>query len=386
MSHLDSIPYDYLRKNAFNMRWAEVPSDVIPLTAADTDMPIAKEITDAIVAACSPGLFPYGPSQGLVGFRTAITHHYNTRKECQISSSQVLATNSAATALQDWCNHFLVFGDEVLIPDPVDFLLGYCAEKAGATIKRVPAQKQWNEDLWQREINEKTKALFICHPHNPLGFHYDKTTLVSIAQFAKKNNLLLLSDEVWSDVILQDQYTSMMAVSEDCWVVYGLSKGYGLAGLRIGALIGPNEKSILELMDTQGYLRTTQGVSTLSQIAAEAAMRSPNAAQDFATLMKANIERAHHRLTSEQSFFKSECPSSTFVMWLQHPENWDTLSLTQQMEREAKVKLVPGLAQWFGPGAKGHIRMSCATAPEVLEEALSRIIQWANAHATPANV
>lgn len=378
MSYKKSIDLEYLSKNAFNMRWAEVAPDVIPLTAADSDLPIAKEIQTAIVETAEHLLFPYGPAQGLLTFREAIAQHYNHIKGSQISADQVLAVNSAATALQDWCYHFINEGDEVLIPDPVDFLLGYCAEKAGGLVIRIPAEQYWNEEAWLSQLSVKTKAIFICHPHNPLGFSYSKTDLEKISSFAKKHELLLLSDEVWSDVILTDSFVSMSAIDKDSWVVYGLSKGFGLAGLRIGALIGPSS-NLLEVMESQGYARTTQGVSTLSQIAATAALQSLTARTSFIDQMSKNINYVYHRFEQEQQFFECKKPSSTFVIWLKHPAHWDTLELTKRIENEARVKLVPGLPIWFGPGANNHIRMSCATSPEVLEEALNRIIAWTNA-------
>lgn len=378
MSYKKSIHFDYLSQNAFNMRWAEVAPDVIPLTAADSDLPIAKEIQNAIVKTVGHQLFPYGPAQGLMTFREAIAQHFKQLKNSQISADQVLATNSAATALQDWCYHFIKEGDEVLIPDPVDFLLGYCAEKAGGRVIRIAAQQNWNEEDWLGQLSSKTKAIFICHPHNPLGFSYSKASLEKISAFAKKHKLLLLSDEVWSDVILTDSFVSMAAVDKDCWVVYGLSKGFGLAGLRIGALIGPS-LNLFEVMESQGYVRTTQGVSTLSQIAATAALQSLTARTSFVDQMSSNINYVCQRLENEQQFFECKKPSSTFVVWLKHPEHWDTLELTKRIESEARVKLVPGLPIWFGPGANNHVRMSCATSHEVLEEALNRIISWTNA-------
>ncbi len=376
MSYKKTIPHAYLREHAFNMRWAEVGPDVIPLTAADTDLPISKDITDAIISESLHQLFPYGPAQGLLSFREALAHHYNENKASKIQANQIIATNSAATALQDWCNHFLKPGDDVLIPDPVDFLLGYCAEQAGATVSRVEAAKNWNEEEWARNIKPNTKAIFICHPHNPLGFSYDRKSLQKISNFAIKHKLLLLSDEVWSDVVLSEEFVSMAAVDPKSWVIYGLSKGFGLAGLRIGAIIGPDADSIQPILDQQGYTRTTQGVSTLSQIAAAAAMKSAYARIDFIQQMRINVDYVFQRLSNEQSFFEVTKPSSTFVFWMKHPEHWDTLTLTQKIESEALVKLVPGLPIWFGPGAKGHVRMSCATSIPVLEEALNRLIAW----------
>ena len=376
MSYRNSIPYSFLKSNAFNLRWAEVADGVIPLTAADGDLPFSAEISQAIIKASENNLFPYGQPQGNLSFRESIAKHYKSNKSSNIHADQVLATNSAAAAIQDWCYHFLRPGDEVLIPDPVDFLLGYCAEKAGAIVKRVAAQSNWEATPWQLAITEKTKAIMICHPHNPLGFHFDADSLLSISRFVKENNLMLLSDEVWSDLVWDRPFESMAKYCDQAWIVYGLSKGFGLAGLRIGALIGPNKNDIQSLMDTQGYSRTTHGVSTLSQVAATAALESTQAAKLYQKPIRQTLNHAIHRLASEQSFFQASKPSATFVLWLKIPKESNAEILCQRLESEAKVKLVPGLPQWFGPGAEGHVRMSCATSIEVMNEALDRIFTW----------
>jgi aminotransferase len=378
MNVFQTIPYHYLRQHAFNMRWAEVPEGVIPLTAADSDIPFSSDISSAIIEASQQQLFPYSAPQGSVSFRSAMSHHFKKVKNCIIHPDEVLATNSAAGAIQDWCNHFLSKGDEVLIPDPVDFLLGYCAEKAGATVIRVPAQKHWNSELWESYVTPKTKAIILCHPHNPLGFYYNEKDLNNIREFIEKNQLLVLSDEVWSDIVLEGKFTSMRQLVPSAWVVYGMSKGFGLAGLRLGALIAPDASALQALMESQGYYRTVQGASSLSQVAGTAAMDSKNARTDFLKIVQRTMRVAVDRLNKEQTFFKVNQPDATFVLWLSHPDHLDSQLLAERMEKEAKVKLVPGLEQWFGPGAKGHIRMSCATTPEVMNEAITRIIDWVN--------
>ncbi|MEN9394032.1 MAG: hypothetical protein RL362_253 [Bacteroidota bacterium] len=376
MNYKSSIPYTFLKANAFNLRWAEVAEGVIPLTAADGDLPFSPEISQAIIRASENNLFPYGSAQGEWHYRTAIAGHFAAAKSSKISVEQVLSTNSAAAAIQDWCYHFLQPGDEVLIPDPVDFLLGYCAEKAGAKVVRIPAKAQWKKEDWAAAVNQKTKAVIICHPHNPLGFHYSSEDLKAISQFVTENNLLLLSDEVWSDLVWDKPFESMLAHCPQAWVVYGLSKGFGLAGLRIGALIGPDAESIQAVMQSQGYHRTTHGVSTLSQVAGTAALNSQHAGSDYRKPIGKTLKHAIHRLQTEQSFFQLQAPQATFVLWLGIPTNTDAGVLCERLEKEAKVKLVPGLPQWFGPGALGHVRMSCATSIEVMDEALNRIFHW----------
>ncbi len=377
-----NINFDFLKRRAFNMRWAQVEEGVIPLTAADHDIKVHASILAAIQNEIQQGHLPYSPACGLIEFQMAVALHYQSQKSAIFSPDCVLATNSAASAIQHFFDYFLKEGDEVLVQNPVDFLLAHCAERAGGKVVRIPTPipNTESENItsgWEELVSDKTKVLAICHPHNPLGFYYSPAQLKQIADFARKHQLTILSDEVWSDVVLESDFVSMRDVDEQCWLVYGLSKGFGLAGLRIGALICPSldERDALAL--ACGYVHTMEGASTLSQMAAVAAMGDPQILQHFITQIKPVMEYAVNGINAI-SFLNTSMPSATFVLWIQHPKEWDTEKLVDIIEKEARVKLVPGMERWFGPAADGYIRMSCATHMDIMKEAIHRLQKWAS--------
>lgn len=375
------INFEFLKKRAFNMRWAQVEEGVIPLTAADHDLKVHPDIIRAIQTEIEFGHFPYSPSCGLLDFQESVAAHFKRHKSTSFSAQCVLATNSAASAIQHFYDYFLKEGDEVLVQNPVDFLLAHCVEKAGGKVVRIPTHQIENDEEsvtvgWENFISSKTKILAICHPHNPLGFYYSSTQLKEIAQFARKNNLTILADEVWSDVVIEGNFYSMRSEEENCWVVYGLSKGFGLAGLRMGALICPTEQHRDAIALECGYLFTTEGASTISQMAAVAALNDPSILKSFISDIQPVLEYAVKGI-NEIAFFQTSLPSATFVLWIRHPAEWDTEKLVGLIEQEAKVKLVPGLERWFGPAAQGHLRMSCATHLDIMQEAILRLQNWA---------
>ena len=375
------INFEFLKHRAFNMRWAQVEEGVIPLTAADHDLKVHDAILAAIQNEIQQGHLPYSPATGLREFQIAISQHFQQHKSASFDSQCVLATNSAASAIQHFFDFHIEDGDEVLVQNPVDFLLAHCAEKAGGKVVRIPTPlpQHDHEDItvgWGEKITSKSKVLAICHPHNPLGFYYSASQLQQISDFAKKHNLNLLSDEVWSDVVLQGSLVSMRNVYEQCWVVYGLSKGYGIAGLRIGALICPSPEQRDAIAEECGYIHTTEGASTLSQMAGVAAMGDAQILQQFIATIKPVLEHAVQGINSIP-FLQTSMPSATFVLWIQHPKGWDTEQLVEVIEKEARVKLVPGMDRWFGPAAEGYIRMSCATHMDIMKEAIHRLQNWA---------
>ena len=131
------VRLDLLRERAFNLRWAQQPADVIPLTAADPDFPISPAIQEQLVRHVRDGVLSYGPTEGLPPFREAVAEWMRSTRAMDCAPEQVFATDSAASGMAVLARASLSPGDEVLIPDPVDFLLHHTVERAGAVPVRV---------------------------------------------------------------------------------------------------------------------------------------------------------------------------------------------------------------------------------------------------------
>ena len=116
------VPRVLLRQRAFNLRWAEQPEGVIPLTAADPDFAAAAVIREALIAEARDGLFSYGPAGGLPMFREAVAADLLRRRGAPVEAAGVMAVNSAAAGLALVARHGLNPGDEAIVFDPVDFL------------------------------------------------------------------------------------------------------------------------------------------------------------------------------------------------------------------------------------------------------------------------
>src|SRR5437016_12388472 len=119
----DAVRLDLLRERAFNLRWAQQSADVIPLTAADPDFPVCPAIREELIRDVSDGVLSYGPAEGLPRYREAVAGWISTVRHIQCSASCIFATDSAASAMAVIARSSLKNGDEVLIADPVDFLL-----------------------------------------------------------------------------------------------------------------------------------------------------------------------------------------------------------------------------------------------------------------------
>ena len=375
------IDQQLLRQRAFNLRWATVDEDVIPLTAADPDFPVAAEIREAIGAHVADGVLGYGPTEGFVGFRAAVAKRL-TSIGVAAEPDRILATDGAASALWAACQAVLSHNDEALTFDPVDFLLPHCSERAGADVVRCPLEPGTGaipEGALEQRISARTKAILVCNPHNPTGRVLRRDELLRIGELAIEHDLIIINDEVWSEIILGDVELISIAslspeIAERTITISGFSKTYGMAGLRIGFIHAENESLYRKVLEASGAPRTTFGASVLSQVAAEAAiLHCDQWLSGFLDHLRAMRAMAVPRLNALAGF-SCAAPEGTYLLFPDIRETGsDEQELAERLHDEARVAVVPGLSEWFGPAAEGHLRLSFATSEEILDEALGRI-------------
>ena len=376
-----SINLNALKKKAYNNRWADSYDGVIPLTAADPDFPVAPEIIDGIADYINDGYLNYGPFTGLTEFKETVASYFNNKHGCQFSAEDVLPVNSAAKGMQLVAKFLLDPGDEAIIFDPVDFLFQSTIKSIGAA--PVPMKLNMNGEvdfnLLEQMITAKTKMICLCNPHNPLGKVYSTETLKKIADLAIAHNIWVMSDEIWSDIIYDEKtHNSFSTISENAalksFTIYGFSKSYGLAGLRVGAVFCSNKEKMSDFIKKSDYYTTIEGVSTISQIAAIVAI---NKAQYWLEEFKRHLHTNRSLvfgLINQTEILEAKLPESTYVIFPKIKNGMSSDQFINQLMEKGKVKVVPGNTRWFGNEAKGHIRICFSTSEEILKEAFERMV------------
>lgn len=387
MNYFDNekVDFDTLKKKAFNYRWAEVAEGVIPLTAADSDFPVAPEIISDINEYIKDGYLSYTPKLGLAEFRKSIAVNINKKRNEFIKDDLVLPIDSAARGMYIIAEAFLNPGDEMLIFDPVDYLFKQSALKAGATPVLFPAKVKEDGyiDLSDLEsyITPKTKMIGLCNPHNPLGTVYSKEDLEHILTLSEKYNLYIMNDEIWSDIVYPDkEFISILSLGHErnkrTLSVYGFSKCYGVAGLRIGCIYANDESAFEKLVEKSDVLTTAGGIASISQIAGIACLEKAGYMVDaYVKHLCENRDLVCDRINAID---KLHCrkPEATFVVFIDIRETGlSSEQFTDFMMENVKLALVPGSESFFGPGAEGFVRLCFATSNEVLSEGLSRLEQ-----------
>ncbi|MBQ4506647.1 MAG: pyridoxal phosphate-dependent aminotransferase [Firmicutes bacterium] len=379
----EAVKLEILRKRAYNMRWAEQPEGVLPMTAADPDFPACPEVVRAIKDYADAGYFSYTPGLGLPEFKEAIAGALKRRKNEDVDPAFVLPIDSAARAMHVTAAMILQPGDEMIVWDPVDFLFRASCESAGGKAVLFPTilNEEGKVDISRLEeyVTPNTRMIGLCNPHNPVGSLYSKKDLELLLDIADRHGLWIMSDEIWSDIVYpENEFLSLFdprvkGNKERVIGIYGFSKTFGVAGLRIGCIYCTNKELFDRIVDASGVLSTAGGIASICQVAGAACMNEGFDYFDaFLKHLTANRDYAWERLNAIEGI-SCRKPQATYLMF---PDISSTgmrsEELTAHLLDKAKLAIVPGSKRFFGPGAEGHVRICIATSRGILKEGLDR--------------
>ena len=349
--------------------------DVISLCVGEPDYIPPQPVLDALVASVERGETNYSPNAGILPLREAISNWYNRRYHVHYGTDEMMLTIGASEAIDLSLRALLNEGDEVLIPNP-----SYVAHQAevhmcGGKVVPVPTHLEDGFKLRVEEleklVTEKTKAILMCYPSNPTGAIMDYEDLLPIAEFAKAHDLIVISDEIYSELTYHKDHVSMASLpdmKERTIILNGFSKSYAMTGLRIGFLCAPSE-FITACIKLHQY--SIVAPATPVQHAAIVAL---NKCDDSVIAMRQDyLERRDMIVKGFQDMgLPIAVPEGAFYVF---PDISQTgLSdedFCEQLLEQQHVAVVPGSA--FGTCGANRIRCSYASSKETIQEALRRI-------------
>lgn len=352
------------------------------MTSADSDFPCPQAVSDGLIDFVSHGYFLYGPKMGFQDVKVAISRYFKEQKNEDVSPDKLLIVDSAARGMYITAKALLSPGDEVLIFDPVDFLFTKSALAAQANVVRFPAiVKDDHIDLSTLEdyITPKTRMIGLCNPHNPLGTIYREEDLRLIAELSDKYDLYIMNDEIWSDIVYEpNRFLSMLSIEgidqDRIVTVYGFSKTFAIAGLRIGCLHTSSQAIFNALVESSDVMSTAGGATTISQIAAKICVDEcvPHV-QEYVSFLKQNRDYITDRL-SKMPLIDYFSPQATFLIFPSIKKTGlNSADFSKVLEDKYNLAVVPGTADFFGPRAEGHIRISFSTSREIITEGMNRL-------------
>jgi aspartate/methionine/tyrosine aminotransferase len=376
----EQVNMDALARKAFNYRWAVHARGIIPLTAADPDFPVAPQIKESIQKYIEDGYFSYGPPEGLIAFKNAISSWYKRQHHSDCNPDFILPVNSAAYALFVVMKTILNEGDQAIIPDPVDFLFRKSVEYAKGIV--IPSGLDmdtacFNFTELEKQVNLKTKALMLCNPNNPLGKSYSLAQINEVKAFAKKHDLWLIADEIWADIYYDKKVCSVLNSESISYnktvVISGLSKNFGLAGLRIGYIICPNHAFYAKALENSLHQSTAFGLSPIAQAAGISALTECDEWLHAFRLHLGKMKMLTHEFIKNSGFLMPVESDSTYLSFPKIKQEINSEGLVKKILEYSNVALVPGGINWFESKSEGYLRICYATSEAILREAFERI-------------
>ncbi len=354
--------------------------EVISLSVGEPDFLTPWHVRDVAIDSLQKGRTGYSPNRGFTALCREICHYYKRKFDLDYDfSTDVIVTVGGSEAIDLAVRALINPGDEVLVPQPSFVCYDPIARLAGA--KAVPIVTH-REDEFRltaealREcITERTKLLILPFPNNPTGAVMRREHLEKIADVLRETNILVLADEIYSELTYNGQphvsIASIAGMKERTIVVNGFSKSYAMTGWRLGYALGPKE--IISIM-TKIHQYAIMCAPTTSQHAAIEALR--NGDEDIAKmreeydLRRKLVVRGFRELgldcfEPEGAFYVFPSISSTGMT---------SEEFCEKLLKEKHVAVVPGNA--FGECGEGYIRVSYAYSTAHINEALRRIGQF----------
>lgn len=359
--------------------------DVVSFGAGEPDFNTPENIINAAIKAMKDGKTKYTPAGGILELKETICKKFKKDNNLDYKPSQITISTGAKQCLANAFMAILNPGDEVLIPIPYWVSYPELVKLSDGVPVFVETKKENNykytvEDL-EKVVTEKTKAILINSPNNPTGTIYNEEELQKIADFAKKHNLLIISDEIYEKLIYDgEKHVSIASLNEDAFnrtlVINGVSKTYSMTGWRIG-YIAASEEITKVMTSIQSHM--TSNANTIAQYAAIEALNGPM--EDLKKMVVEFENRRNFMLDklSKISGLSIIKPSGAFYIMIDISDYFNkvfkgnkiknSLDFAKVLLDEEKVAVIPGA----GFGLDDYIRLSYATSMNVIETGIDRI-------------
>lgn len=358
----------------------EIPG-AISLGVGEPDFETPYHIREAGIQALQAGKTFYTSNSGLMELRKAISDFTKRRTGLTYDpASEIMLTVGGSEAIDVALRTIINPGDEVIYIQPSYVSYLPCILLADGVPVPIELKAENRFRLTREEleaaITPKSKALILSFPNNPTGAIMEKEDLEAIVDVIKEHHLLVISDEIYSELTYGKEHVSIASLpgmKEYSIVINGFSKGFAMTGWRLGYALG-NKEILKQMIKIHQY--AIMCAPTVSQYAAIEAMY--NGDQDV-IYMRESYNQRRRFLYHELQRLGLPCflPEGAFYMFPDIREfGMTSEEFALDLLREEKVAVVPGSA--FGDCGEGFIRISYAYSIEELKEALLRIERYLN--------
>ena len=355
----------------------------ISLGVGEPDFVTPWHVSEAGIYSIEKGYTMYTSNKGLLELRQELARHLRSRYDVEYDpDTEILITVGVSEGLDLAMRSIINPKDEVLSPDPSYVSYGPCTVLAEGVFVPVPTTVESDfkvkaADI-EKRVTPRTKAILLGYPNNPTGAVMEKDELAEVAEVARRNDLIVVSDEIYDRLVYGVKHTcfaSLPGMKERTILLGGFSKAYAMTGWRVGyAAARPD---IIEAM-TKVHQYTMLCAPIVAQMAATEALRAGDAVVNE---MVADYDRRRRVMLKGFNDIGLACfePRGAFYCFPSvKVVGLSSNEFAEQLLVEEKVAVVPGSA--FGESGEGYVRCCYATALSDIEEALRRMGRFVERH------
>jgi aminotransferase len=359
---------------------SEIP-DCISLGVGEPDFQTPWAIRESAIHSLELGRTKYTSNAGLLPLRQEITKFLKRKYSLEYDPDQVLVTVGGSEAIDIAIRMLVENGDEVIIPEPCYVSYDPITTLTGGKVVPIQCTEE-NEfrvtpEQIKNALTEKTKLLVLSYPNNPTGAVLKHEDLVGIAEVLKDTDVVVLSDEIYAELVYGDEkYESIASIEgmkERTIVVNGFSKSFSMTGWRLGYTVGPQP-----LIDTMTKIHQSciMCSPTTSQYAGITALSSCD--EDILKMKEEYDYRRKYcvRKLNEMGLHTFEPRGAFYVFPNISSSGMGSDDFCMKLLESKNVAIVPGTA--FGESGEGFARISYAYSLEHLQTALGRIEEFLN--------
>lgn len=354
---------------------AKQTEGLIDLSIGDPDLETNEKIIDYATLSAKQGHTHYTLSDGSPEFVQSVIHFYKKNYNLSFETNQVRATVGASHGMYLALLAILDPGDEVIIHEP--FFSPYKDQVllAGGKPVIIPTFEaddfQLDSQRLREAVTDKTKAIIINSPNNPTGAVFTRETMESIAEIAIKNNLFILSDEIYEAFTYYDDFVPMATFAPKNTVTFsGFSKAFAMTGWRIGYMIAPSSVN-----DVARYLNEniSYAANSLSQKAGSYALNHFEAlVPNVVAIFKERLEYIEERVAAIPFLSMRKVKGTMYAYINISKTGLSSIQFVEKLLKESQVLMIPGTAFGEHTGSN-HVRLAATQPKEQLKEAFDRI-------------
>jgi len=353
--------------------------DIIHLEIGEPDFDTPDNIIEAGCDALRKGFTHYGPSAGMMELREVIAQHVSETRRVNVTPDEVVVVPGGKPIIFFSILALAEEGDEIIYPNPgfpiYESMINYVGAKAVPIRLREELEFRVDVDELASLINDRTKLIILNSPQNPTGGLLTQDDIAAIAHAIGDRNIMVLSDEIYSQLIFEGEDHSIMSIDgmkDRTILLDGFSKTYAMTGWRMGYGV---MRADLATHISRLMTNSNSCTATFTQIAGIEALRG---SQDVVDDMRAKFKERRDVMVAGLNKIKgfSCCvPHGAFYVFPNVTKTgWPSKKLADALLEDAGVAALSGTA--FGDFGEGYLRFSVANSIENIEKALHRIDAW----------